>query len=296
MPRSNDRPFVDTDAGNAFRHAYDAVLGKWPSGTTVRDIESRFGTTRVTTCGPEGAPPVLLLPGGGATSTVWFANAPALATDRRLWAVDYIGDAGRSVASGDPMRTVDDLLEWLGVVVEATGSERPSLIGHSYGAMVAAAYALRAAVDKLVLLDPSSVFTGMKPSYLLRAIPILVRPSESRQLRFLGWETEGARLDPDWVTLAALGAAHFPSGRTIVPKRAAADALAGSDAEVTVVFAPHSKVHDSARVAEIVAHSVPAAHVVTLASGTHHCVPMEPVGELNAILRRALAGPETQVL
>ncbi|AHD23957.1 hypothetical protein Y013_23490 [Rhodococcus pyridinivorans SB3094] len=78
----------------------------------IHDLDSRFGTTRVTECGPPGAPPVLLLPGAGATSMVWFANAAALGEAHRLLAVDIIGDVGRSVADGDPVRNVDDLLGW----------------------------------------------------------------------------------------------------------------------------------------------------------------------------------------
>lgn len=288
MLRSTGQHFTDTASGRAFFRAYDDVLKKWPEGTAVRDLQSRFGTTRLTVYGRENAPPVVLLPGGGATSTVWFANAAAIGVTHRVCAVDFIGDVGRSIASGEPIRTVDDLLEWLKGVVDAVGTERPSIVAHSYGAMVALAYALRAQVDKLVLLDPNSCFAGMKPNYLLHALPILLRPNESRGRSFLRWETGGALLDADWVKLMALGAAHFPTTKTVVPARPGVDALAKLAADVTVVLAPRSKVHDSVRVASLAQKVLPAARVITLSDGTHHCLPLEPLGEVNAALREAL--------
>ncbi|WP_238150993.1 alpha/beta fold hydrolase [Kribbella sindirgiensis] len=46
-------------------------------------------------------PPVVLLPGHGATSPVWFAIAPRLAEKYRVYAIDLIVDAGRG-KSHDP--------------------------------------------------------------------------------------------------------------------------------------------------------------------------------------------------
>lgn len=143
MLRSPRTSFAESDEGRAFYAAYDALLAKWPRGTVIHDLDSRFGTTRVTEYGPPEAPPVLLLPGAGATSMVWFATAAALGEAHRVLAVDILGDVGRSVADGDPVRNVDDLLGWLGSVADALGATRCALVGHSYGAMIALAAAVR---------------------------------------------------------------------------------------------------------------------------------------------------------
>ena len=291
MLRSPRTSFAESDEGRVFHAAYDALLAKWPRGTVVHDLVSRFGTTRVTEYGPPDASPVLLLPGAGATSMVWFANAAALGETHRVLAVDIIGDVGRSVAGGDPVRSVDELLEWFGSVADALGATRYALVGHSYGAMIALAATVRTPhrVDRLVLLDPNSCFTGMRFGYLLRALPVLVRPTAARERAFLEWETRGAHLDPDWVTLMALGAAHFPTAKTIVPRRPSSEELGRCTADTTVVLAPFGRVHDPDKVARAARKALPSCRVVTLTAGTHHTLPMYPSDEVDVVLRDALS-------
>ncbi|MFI9063702.1 hypothetical protein ACIGQE_17710 [Streptomyces sp. NPDC053429] len=50
-------------------------------------------------------------------------------------------------------------------------------------------------MDRLVLIDPTQVFAGFRPGYLLRALPSLLRPSEARARAFLAWETGDSRPD-----------------------------------------------------------------------------------------------------
>ncbi|MEE2034009.1 alpha/beta fold hydrolase [Rhodococcus chondri] len=282
--------FATTAEGVAFYRAYDRVLAKWPVETTRVDLASQYGTTRVNSCGPSGAPPVILLPGGGATSAVWFANVATLAEGYHVYAVDLMGDVGRSVPSGTPLRTVDDLMSWLDTVVDAIGETGLRLVGHSYGAMIALAYALRAPerVRTLTLLDPNSCFAGMRAPYLARAVPLLLRPTEQRQRNFIRWETGNRHVDPEWLDLLALGAATFPASKTIVPKRPKRTALQNLAVETTVVLAAESKVHDSRRLAAHITESFPQIGTVVVEEASHHGMPMQPAQALNDVLRQSL--------
>ncbi|MFC9790313.1 alpha/beta fold hydrolase [Rhodococcus sp. NPDC127528] len=282
--------FAASPMGIEFFRKYDRVLEKWPADVVSRDLESEFGTTRVNVCGPVGAPPVLLLPGGGATSAVWFENVGALADRYRVVAVDLMGDAGRSVAGGRAIRTVDDLLDWLDTVANGAGLETFSIVAHSYGAMIALAYALdrQARVRKLVLLDPNSCFAGMRPGYLARAVPLLLEPTEKRERDLVGWETGHLEVDASWLDLIACGAASFPKSKTVVPKRPTRAALAGLRAETSVILAGRSKVHDSARVATAIAAAAPGLRTRVIDGATHHTMPMSPAAEVNAALLDAL--------
>ncbi|WP_306436906.1 MULTISPECIES: alpha/beta fold hydrolase [Nocardiaceae] len=131
--------FSDSTAAERFFSAYDRVLGKWPLPIDTIDVESDYGTTRVNASGPADGPPVVLLPGGGSTSTVWFANVAALARENRVFAIEPMGDPGRSVVGPKTIRTVDNLMSWLDQVLETLVATRTSVVGHGYGATVALA-------------------------------------------------------------------------------------------------------------------------------------------------------------
>lgn len=270
-----------------FDAAYARMLDRWPDGTTTEDIESRFGITRVTTNGPVHDPsPVILLHGGGATAMAWTAVANDLARTRRIVAPNLIGDPGPSRAGEDRLRRTDDLVEWLDGIIDSTGANTVELVGHSYGAMIALAHAVRRPerVNRLVLVDPTSCFVGLRPRYLLRALPSLLFPNADRTRRFILWETDGQVPDDDWLTLTTL-AADEQSTRPVVPKRPDRTLLHSlADHRVQVVLAPASKAHDVQRVAATVADSLPSAHVTMLSVGSHHMLPLVPAKELSSLI------------
>jgi len=269
-----------------FFSAYDRVLRKWPANTQAIDVNTVHGTTRINACGLVDGPALVLLPGAGATSTVWFANVEALSQRYRVYAVDLMGDVGRSVPGGQSIDSVDELLNWVTAVLDELKLPTAALCGHSYGAMIALAYALRneSRVDALTLLDPNSCFGSMSPRYLLHAIPILLSASEKRQRSFIRWETDGAQLDSDWLDVLALGAAHFPTAKTIVPKRPKPAAFEGFNVRTTVVLAGKGKVHNASKIQAAVRAVLPDARIAILDGATHHTLPMLPAAEVNEIL------------
>ncbi|RVW08908.1 alpha/beta hydrolase [Prescottella agglutinans] len=289
MGQGSISEFADTASGREFRDRYDRVLGKWPGPVEGVDATTRHGTTRVNVCGPVEAPPVVLLPGGRATSTSWFAVAGDLAATHRVFAVDLLGDLGRSVVGEGP-RTVEDLMVWLADVLDALGLGAVALVGHSYGGMVALAFATRhpERVDRLVLLDPNSCFAGMRTGFLLRALPLLLRPTAARQRALIGWETAGSEVDPDWLDLVAHGAEHFPTTRPVVPKRPRRRDLGQIRCPTTVVLAELSRIHDIRRVRAGVRKALPGARTAVLSGASHYTLPMAPAAELITVLSDAL--------
>lgn len=274
-----------------FYSAYSRVLRKWPADAQAIDVRTVHGTTRVNACGPREGLPLVLLPGSGATSTAWFANVGALSQKYRVYAVDLMGDAGHSVPGGQAVDAVDELLDWVAAVLDGLDLRTAALCGHSYGAMVALAYALRnpQRVDALTLLDPNACFGSMSPRYLMHAVPVLLSPTETRQRRFILWETDGRELDPDWLDVLALGAAHFPAAKTVVPKRPKRTAFDGFGVPTTVVLAGSGKVHNAFRIESAVRGVLPTARTVVLGDATHHTLPMHPAAEVNELLLTSTA-------
>ncbi|MFI8945673.1 alpha/beta fold hydrolase [Streptomyces sp. NPDC053750] len=283
----------DTYDAARFHDAYDKVMAKWPARHEAVTVSTPFGETHVNTAGPADAPALVLLPGGGeATSASWYAQAADLARTHRVYAVDLIGAPGRSAPAGDRHpRTVADLNGWLDAVLDGLGVGEAAVGGHSYGAWIALHHALHAPgrVRRLFLLDPTQCFAGFKAAYLLRAAPMLLRPTPRRVRAFLEWETGGLPLDPDWLALqqAAVG---FPARRPVTGPRPAPDALRGLDVPVLLLLAGNSRTHDSAEVAARARALLPRVETAVLPDVSHHALPHAAPPELGRRLSGFLAG------
>ncbi|MFC8201637.1 alpha/beta fold hydrolase [Streptomyces sp. NPDC057298] len=275
-----------------FLAAYDAVLDHWPVPVDRMDLTSAYGTTRVTACGPADGEPLVLLHGGGATSAVWFANVADLSRTRRVYAVDRIGEAGRSLPGGRPVRSADDLLDWMDGVLDGLGLGRADLCGHSYGGWIALTYALRTPqrVRKLALLDPTQCFAGYKTGYLLSALPMLIRPTAQRARALLAWETHATEIDPAWLDLYGL-AAEFPRTKVVVGRRPRPRQLRNSTVPTLVLLAENSRAHDIRRVETTARLHLPHVETAVLPGLSHHSIPFTRAAALNSTLLGFLAKP-----
>lgn len=281
------RPRFRSAAGRAaFADAYRRVLDQWNVPVESIDLSSEFGSTRVHMAGRVGAPPVLLLPGGGATSTVWFANAGALAREHRVLAPDLLGDAGFSVNRRRAVRGAADLTAWLTSLLDGLGPDRAAVCGHSYGAWIGLRFALDRPdrVSRLALLDPTDCFNGLSARYQLRALPVLTHPTARTMTDLLRWETHGTPLDPAWTGLAAIAREQVRGTRTVLPRRPAAADLRSSATPLLVVLAGQSRAQDPEQVAARVRVLRPDAAVVSIPDATHHTLPFHPAAAVNETL------------
>ncbi|WP_035855042.1 alpha/beta fold hydrolase [Cryptosporangium arvum] len=263
-----------------FSSAYDAVLAQWPAGTEAVDLPTPVGRTRVHASGR--GRPLVLLHGGGATSTAWFALASALAGEFRVHAPDLVGDAGRSERTA--LTSVADLHRWLDAVLD--GLDRPVLGGHSYGGWIALSYALAhpGRVDRLALFEPSSCFAPMAPGYLRRGLPVLLGATPRRVQRLYDWETGGRAVDPAWMELMRASTAERWH-RPVLPRRPKPEQLTALSLPVLVVTGGRSRSQDPARVARVATGLLPDVTARTVAQASHHTIPTEDADELAAHLR-----------
>jgi pimeloyl-ACP methyl ester carboxylesterase len=133
--------FVNADAEQAFRNAYDALCQqRWPTPPQQRNVETRFGATHVFHW-PGTGTPIVLLHGSGATSIMWHKAIKGLA-GHQLYAVDTIGEPGRSLQRA-PIRDPQDLASWLDEVLAGLELDHVHLVGASYGGWLALNQALR---------------------------------------------------------------------------------------------------------------------------------------------------------
>ncbi|MCZ7358345.1 MAG: alpha/beta hydrolase [Candidatus Methanoperedens sp.] len=176
--------------------SYDAVLALWPVPYESFDMPTRFGKTHVIASGPKGAPPLVLLHATSASATMWFPNIADLSREYRVYALDIIGDAGKSVVSHPPQNKSDYAL-WLTDVFNELDVTQADVVGASYGGWVTLNLALyaRERVKKIVLLSPPAAFAPFNKMYILRIVPSMlfpIRPFIINSIRplFVKWPNE----------------------------------------------------------------------------------------------------------
>ena len=265
-----------------FLAAYDTVMAKWPIPVDSVNVTTAFGSTHVHVCGPLGGTPLVLLPGGGATSTVWFGNVGDLSNNHRVYAIDPINDVGRSVPGDPPIRDRRGLMQWLDQVFAQLELTAASICGHSYGGWLALNYAIYAPerVSRLALLDPTDCLTGLSIRYRLHAIPAIARPNRRRMRAFLHWETGGKSLDPEWLELVSI-ASELPRPRVILPRRPAPTQLRAMAVPSLVLVAKQSRAHDARLVEQKAGELLPDVRTAALSGASHHSIPTEDPQQLN---------------
>lgn len=163
-----------SEAGRAAVLArYRKMLESWPPGSEGRVVPTRQGDTFVMTCGPAGAPPLVLLHGAQGNSAMWKFDAPVWAEHFRVYSVDMIGEPGLSATSRPPLEPAV-YAAWLEEALRGLGLERFSLVGESLGGWLALSYAVSRpeTVEKLALIVPGGLSSQLR--FLYRVLPLLL--------------------------------------------------------------------------------------------------------------------------
>ncbi len=184
-------PFRSERTREKYLEYYDNQAKGWPGVSEERTVSTSFGQTFVRINGPEDAPPLVLLPGGGATSLMWSNHIQALSENYRTYALDHIYDWGRSIYT-KRMGCPENLTTWLDQLFTALELEDSiNLVGYSYGGWLASQYLLvyPDRLHKVVLASPAyTVFHGNK-EFEKRALAGFI-PLKYFMRRSLCWSCE----------------------------------------------------------------------------------------------------------
>lgn len=163
----------ERDAGE-FRTRYFDILKQWPVPSEHLRIATSQGETFVVACGPQDAPPLILLHGSLANTAVWIGDVAAWAKDFRVYAVDVIGEPGLSASSRPPLGS-DAHAIWLDDVLRRLGVKRAAFLGVSLGGWLALDYAIRreGRVERLAVLCPGGV-GRQRPDLLFKVLPLML--------------------------------------------------------------------------------------------------------------------------
>lgn len=191
-PRPSDPVFRNAETRAAFMAMYERKLAAWPVPFEEIDVPTSFGSTHVVVAGDAGSPPLLMFHMTACPAFIWTPVIAPLAARYRTFAVDIIGDLGKSEladATRSP-RTGMQLAAWAREVAAALRVERSDVLGASYGGWLAMHYAAHAPehVRRLALIVPM----GLPPwpqtvRVIMRLTSILLGGSAGRTERTLSW-------------------------------------------------------------------------------------------------------------
>tara|TARA_R110002049_G_scaffold15981_4_gene64527 strand:+ start:43 stop:981 length:939 start_codon:yes stop_codon:yes gene_type:complete len=171
-----------SDSNAAYFKAYDETLKLWNDPFEELYIPTTNGIAHVVVSGPKNAVPVVLLHGMNASSTMWYPNIEALTKNHRIFAIDFILEAGKSYLYND-IESVEKVTAWYKEVLFALELDSFHVIGASRGGWLAVNLALndQEKIKSLILLSPAQTFTWIKPSTdLLKNIVTLLSSKEKQ--------------------------------------------------------------------------------------------------------------------
>jgi len=176
MEISEFHPFKSESAKREYLAFEDEMEKCWPLNSEKRIVQTSYGSTFMRISGPAEAPPLVLLPGGGSNSLIWFANIKSLSEEYRTYALDNIYDFGRSVYTRK-FESGDDFAGWLDELFDSLRLGKDiRIIGYSYGGWVATQYALRhqERLSRVALVAPASTVMPISGEMLLDMISTLI--------------------------------------------------------------------------------------------------------------------------
>jgi len=174
--------------------AYGAVLTLWPVPYQEFGVSTDFGVTHIIASGPLEAKPMILLHGQDSTATSWIHNISELSRSFRVFAVDTIGDMGKSKPIR-PAKNREDYTGWLNDVFDQLKIEKADLVGYSYGGFLATNFAIAhpERLNHMVMLAPGIPNIGSPTlRWIHYGMPMISRPSRFTIKRFIhGASTKG---------------------------------------------------------------------------------------------------------
>lgn len=276
--------------------AYESILDEWPVAPDEVDVPTRYGKVHVIVSGPDDGIPVLLFHAASMAAVSWAPNVASLAAaGYRTYAVDYIGEAGRSVLDDVDVypKTPTQIGRLYTQIADGLGLGSGPAIGASAGGHAAMRYALENPdrVTDLALLGPMGI-VPLGLGAVTRMMLVNMFPSERRIERSNRWALGGSPNVPQqyrtWFSAVLRGIASPP--RVGRPRTLQPEEMGALTMPVLLVLGDDDNlVGDPARAARR-ARSFPNIHVEVARSG--HLVGVEQAGAVNRWLVQFLTSED----
>jgi pimeloyl-ACP methyl ester carboxylesterase len=292
-------PFKSRAGELAYEAAYANSMKLWPVPYETVEVSSRFGKTHVVTCGPRDGPPLVLLHCFFMSLAVWAYNVAALSRSFRVYAIDMMGQPGKSVPD-QPIRNRGEMAEWLSTTLDGLGIGETDLMGWSYGGFAALNYAMHRPdrVRRLILLTPVC-FVPLKWEIYLRGL--LARlPGRFGARSFMKWMVYGPTLaNPETrrffeltTTQFELGLRHFRLPLLVPPAPFGDEELERMRVPTLLLIGEHESLYDPGAAIARAARLLPDLEADLVVGAGHGLAASHP----EAVNERVLAHLSAQEL
>jgi pimeloyl-ACP methyl ester carboxylesterase len=160
--------FIYNDSLSEYINAYNKTLSLFELPIKEKDIPTQFGNAHILICGKSDNPPLVLLHGMNASSTMWYPNMKTLAKNYCVYAIDFLLEPGKSTCNSKRLNK-EQIASWYDEIFSELDLKSFYLVGCSRGGWIATAISLNKPekIKKLVLLSPAQTFTWIPPSSAL---------------------------------------------------------------------------------------------------------------------------------
>lgn len=169
---------------------YENNLDKWAIPYEIIEIQSRFGKTNIIASGNKNNPPVFLIHAMGVTATMWFPNVVELSKTHRVYAINTIGDLGKSELSDMDIypRNGQDYSKWLNEIMAELQISKCDVIGASMGGWISMNFAICSPekVNHLILLGPMGIKANTT-GVMKRLFKVLLFPNQKNKEALTEW-------------------------------------------------------------------------------------------------------------
>jgi pimeloyl-ACP methyl ester carboxylesterase len=269
-----------------FMEIYDEKMMSWPVPYEDVFINTQYGKVHIIVSGSEGAPPLLLLHASAVSSWSWKYNIAGLSKKYKCYAIDLIGDVGKSEFSdmNNTLKSGEDQARLYAEITAKLNVNKAFIIGASEGGFVATNYALfyPERVEKLVLLGPMG-YAGATES-VLRIMFAQFFPLECIQDSTFSWAfSNNPKLKSDfseWFPLVMTG--YNPA--KVAPLPFSAEERQGLQVPLLFVFGERDNLVGDPDAAKTLVQDIPNVQVEVVEAG--HLMGGEQPEQVNAFIIR----------
>jgi pimeloyl-ACP methyl ester carboxylesterase len=264
---------------------YDEKMTEWPVPYEDIFVETEYGKVHVIASGPADAPPMLLLHASSVAGWSWKHNVEGLSKEYRTYAIDLIGDAGKSEFTDlkHTMKNGKDQADLYKEIADKLGADKAYVVGASEGGFIGTNYAIHypERVKKIVLAGPMG-YSGVTQS-VIRIMFTTFFPLKPIQESTFRWAfSDSEKLTNEFGKWFRLYMTAFNPNFKVRPTMFSAKERKSLKMPVMFVFGERDNLVGDTKAASELVQDVPDVRVEIVNAG--HLMAAEQPGEVNGLI------------